>query len=192
MARSKNNVVMHGMSGIIGDLILFRQWFGRTIVGKIPKGSTETTEGQKQVRVKFQNAVKYARMSLADPATKKLYKQEAGNGKSAFNVAVADFFTAPKIEQINAAAYNGAAGDKIGILVTDDFMVKTVEVTITAPDGRQVEKGNAVQEANVAREGDNPQWFYTATTVNGSLAGSKITVLASDLPGNPTSEEKVL
>ena len=50
MAKSRNNIVTHGMSGKIGDLLVFRQRFGKTIVGKIPNRTAEATEGQNAVK----------------------------------------------------------------------------------------------------------------------------------------------
>ena len=36
MAKSENNVLTHGMSGKIGDLLVFRNVNGKTIVSKAP------------------------------------------------------------------------------------------------------------------------------------------------------------
>ena len=40
MAESKNNVITHGLSGKVGDLIVFRSRFGRTFVSSKPKERT--------------------------------------------------------------------------------------------------------------------------------------------------------
>jgi len=37
MAKSRNNVITHGLSGLIGDLLVFRQKGGKTIVSDRPK-----------------------------------------------------------------------------------------------------------------------------------------------------------
>ena len=36
MAKQTNNVVTHGLSGKVGDLLVFRQRAGKTVVGKAP------------------------------------------------------------------------------------------------------------------------------------------------------------
>lgn len=40
MAESKNNIVTHGLSGKVGDLLVFSQRNGKTIVSKAPKERT--------------------------------------------------------------------------------------------------------------------------------------------------------
>ena len=44
MAKSRNNVVTHGLSGLIGDLLVFRQRANETIVANRPKLSTKLPE----------------------------------------------------------------------------------------------------------------------------------------------------
>ena len=101
-------------------------------------------------------------------------------------MAVADFFHAPDIDEIDVTNYRGAVGDTIRIRATDDFKVKQVHVTISNADGSLVEQGDAVQQANEI------DWLYTATTANESTAGDRIVIRASDKPGNITEEEKAL
>jgi hypothetical protein len=54
MAKSKNNVVTFGLSGKIGDLLVFRQRDGQTIVAKVPQQSGKVSEKQKMQRKRFQ------------------------------------------------------------------------------------------------------------------------------------------
>src|SRR5689334_15673299 len=98
MAESKNNIVTHGISGKLGDLIVLRQKAGKTFVGKAPHEMTgEPTEAQKEIQSRFQQAILYGKAAIADPTIKKEYHKAAGPGQSAFNVAVADFFHAPAV-----------------------------------------------------------------------------------------------
>jgi hypothetical protein len=46
MAKQEGNVVTHGLSGKIGDLLLFRQVGGKTIVSEIPEQSKTASEKQ--------------------------------------------------------------------------------------------------------------------------------------------------
>ncbi|MXV53060.1 hypothetical protein GS399_18980 [Pedobacter sp. HMF7647] len=183
MAQSKNNIVTHGLSGKVGDLLVFSQRNGKTIVGKVPTHSGESTEGQKQVQQKFQQAVFYAKAAMANPETKAMYQPEAKDGKTIYNVAIADFFDAPDIQTVDFSAYHGQPGDVINIQVTDSFKVKAVSVTITNEDGSVVEQG----EAQSASDGYN--WLFTATQVNDSLSGDKITVRAKDMAANLSVKE---
>ena len=177
---------MHGMSGKLGDLLVFRQWFGRTIAGKRPRKVETISAAQQSVRDKFQKATVYASAALADAATKQAYKDKTSPGTTAFNLALADFFIAPSIGKIDPHGYTGAAGGKIKIEATDDFMVKSVNVKIAKADGTLIEQGAATADP------DGLNWWYTATQANASLSGTKITVTAMDLPANVTVKDEIL
>jgi hypothetical protein len=185
MAKSQKNVLTHGLSGKIGDLLVFRQVDGKTIVSKMPEKSKTASEKQKTHRKRFQRAVLYGKSALAAPSTGALYAETSKKGKKPFNVAVADFFNAPDIETIDLSDYRGAPGDEIRIMASDDFAVKSVHVQIINADGSQVEEGEATHSA-----GD--LWIYTAVQNNENLVGDKIIVTASDLPGNTAEKERTL
>jgi hypothetical protein len=47
MAKSKDNIITHGLSGKVGDIIVFSQRGNKTIVSKAPKERTgEPTENR--------------------------------------------------------------------------------------------------------------------------------------------------
>lgn len=187
MAESKNNVLTHGLSGMVGDLLVFRNRAGKTIVSTKPKERTgEQTETQKEHQKRFQQATLYARGAMADQVIKAAYKAKAPEGVNAYNVAVADFFHAPDIDTIDVSNYTGKVGDVIKVVVTDDFKVTGVTVAIYNADGTEVEHGAAVLSAKPN------EWVFTATADNASLEGDKIVVTASDLPGNVSEKEESL
>jgi hypothetical protein len=186
MAKQRGNVVTHGLRGKIGDLLVFRQRAGETVISKMPEPSKTVSEKQKKQRKHFQKAVFYAKAVFEgdDMQTIELYEEAAKKkkGLSAYNVAVADFCHAPDIESVDLTDYFGVQGDKIRITASDDFAVKSVHVRISNADGTIVEEGYATQ--NIGN-----QWTYVASQNNGSLEGDKIEVSVSDLPGNITVEE---
>ncbi|MEI6754912.1 MAG: hypothetical protein WCK78_17330 [Paludibacter sp.] len=183
MAESKNNVLTHGLTGLVGDMIVFRSRGGKTFVSTKPKARTgEMSEGQKEHIGKFQEAVLYAKAAVADPIKKAGYAQAASENQTPYNVAVADFFHAPDIKDVDLSKYTGKVGETITIRATDDFKVMEVSVAIYNADGTEVEHGLAVLSAN------GVDWIYTATTENASLDGDRIVIRASDLPGNVTEE----
>lgn len=177
---------MHGMSGKIGDLVVFRQRNGKTIASKVSRKKKGSSDRQVAVQEKFLRAVAYAKASLNDPNLKAIYQQRAIGDITPFNLAIADFFTAPVIADILSSGYAGAVGDRIEVQATDDTRVNTVHVGIYATGGTLIEEGAALLDDVTA------QWVYTATQVNPTLAGSKIVAKATDLPGNITTMEKVL
>ena len=136
--------------------------------------------------MKFQEAVLYAKNAIADETTKEAYQASAEEGETAYNVAVADFLNAPLINEIDVSHYTGQPNSYIQVRAVDDFEVKEVTVTIQNADATEVESGVAVQQ-----EG-NIWWRYTATAINESLAGDKIIVRVSDIPGNLTRQEKLM
>jgi hypothetical protein len=185
MAKQKNNVVTYGLSGKIGDLLIFRQVKGNTVVSKAYTPSKEASEKQLEVRKRFQQATVYAKMANENDGIRELYVAAAKKekNKTAYNVAVADFFNAPDIETIDLSDYTGNENDIIRITVSDDFAVKSVNVQIMNADGSMVEEGGAVRNTGNL-------WIYTATQNNESAEGDKIVITASDLPGNIDKEEQ--
>lgn len=182
MAQSKNNIITHGLSGKVGDIIVFSQRGGKTIVSKAPRKRTgEDSEKQKEQQAKFQQAVLYGKSVIADPTQKELYES---TGKRAYNVAVADMLNAPKIEKIDLTSYTGQIGDTIKIRVMDDFAVTSVKVIIENSDGSLVEQGNATLQGI--------DWVYTATATNPDLNGDKIIIQATDTPANLSEKTQTL
>jgi hypothetical protein len=186
MAKQEGNVVTHGLSGMIGGQLVFRQLHGQTFVSTAPRASGHVTENQKLNQRRFQRAVLYGSAVAADPELSATYAAKAKKGQSVRNVAVADFFHAPDIETIDLTNYHGQPGDTIRILVTDDFAVKEVKVVIIRTDGTLVEEGNAQPEAT------GYEWTYIATQPNDGLEGDRIEVYASDTPGNISQAEQEL
>jgi hypothetical protein len=101
-------------------------------------------------------------------------------------LAVTDYLTPPEIRKVTTVAYHGQPGDSISIRAFDDFQLASVKVTIRNAAGVLLEQGGAVALP------DSPDWIYTAMTLNPQLAGTKLTIAASDLAENVTTKEIVL
>ena len=185
MAKVGNNIVTTGLSGKLGNLIVFRIRGGKTVVSKVPlKKEQEPTEAQQQHQLRFQEAVLYGKAVLADAAKKEAYGASAKEGQSAYNVAVADFLNAPRIDEIDVSHYTGQPNSYIQVRAVDDFNVAEVTVAVQAADGTEVESGAALLQPGTT------WWRYTATVVNESLEGDKIVVRVSDTPGNLSEGEQ--
>jgi hypothetical protein len=183
MAKSKGNVITHGLSGKVGDLLVFRQKDGATFVSKVPEQPKVLTEKQIAHRRRFKRAVIYAKAAVDAPESRDVYSAIAEKRKrTPFLVAVADFLNVPEIETIDVSKYSGNPGDCIKVTVSDDAMVKSVYISIENADGTIVEEGDAVADAS------GYVWTYTAMQNNDSLDGDKIMVSVSDLPGNVVEE----
>lgn len=187
MSKVGNNIVTQGLSGMLGNQLVFRMRGSQTYVAKAPvKKEHEKTEAQIQHQRRWQEAILYAKGAIATPEVKEAYKAAAGENLTAYNVAVADFMNAPHIDEINISQYTGQPGSTILVRAVDDFNVAQVTVAIYNPDGSLVEQGNAVAEVGGAL------WKYTATATNTDLSGDKIVIRVSDVPGNLTEENRVI
>lgn len=187
MAESKNNIITHGLSGKIGDLIVFSQRDGKTYVSKAPKSKTvEDSPKQKEHKLKFQRATLYAKSVINNPDLKQMYsaKEDNAKGMSTYNVAMKDFFNAPEIQSTDLTAYTGKKGDIIKIIAVDDFAIKAVSVKIESADGSLIEEGTATDSGY--------EWIYTATVNTANLTGTKIIISAIDHPANLTQVTKIL
>ncbi|HYE67465.1 MAG TPA: hypothetical protein VEA58_02565 [Anaerovoracaceae bacterium] len=186
MAKSYNNVVTHGLSGKVGDLLVFRQRLGKTLVAKLPSRSGVYTEAQMAHREKFRAAAYYAKSVMANPERKQLYQQGLRPGGSVFGRALGDFMKAPQVQEVSTASYDGSMGSEIQISAFDDFLVHSVAVQIKLPNGSLLEEGLAVQPDSTS------PFIYKATVQNNAIAGSIVEVQVTDLPGNKTNRQIIL
>lgn len=187
MATTKNNVIVKGASGKFGRQIVFSQRAGKTIMSKPPLRTAPPTTKQKEQQTKFARAAAYAKNALLDPTLKEAYTTEAKKRQdvSPYNMAMTDYLRPPQITHVDYSAYTGdASGEKIFIEAADAFKITTLKVKITAANSSTLEEGNATMV--------NGKWQYTTTATNTTLTGSKITLTATDRPGNTTTKEITL
>jgi len=188
MGESKNNLATEGLSGQVGNLVFRRRKGDGKVFVSVHPSSHEggPSEAQQKVNSKFQEAVIYGKSVIADPATKALYSEKAAPGQSAYNIAVADYFSAPDIKEVDLSAYTGEVGSTIKVKAVDDFKVAKVQVQIAGVDGTVVEEGAAVLQT------DGLYWVYTATQKNATPTGDKITITAWDIPNNSSVQSSVI
>ena len=180
MAKVKLNPVVEHMRGQIGELV-FRKAFGKIFVGrKADPGEHEPSAGQLEVRERFRAAALYGRMAMADPAARELYDDAAGKkGKPVFAMVMADFLNAPSIDEVDVSEYTGAQGSPIYVRTEDDFTVTRVHVSITSPDGTQLESGDAALEL-----GGTGRWVYLGSSSIPAGTDVRISVTVTDKPGS--------
>ena len=187
MAYSTDNVIIYGAHGTFAKQLVIRQRFGRSILCKRPRKSTQPpSEAQLAVRERFVAATQYAKLVMANPDLQVTYQAAAKNGLTVYNLAIADLLHAPEVQEVDASAYTGAAGSTIRVRAIDDFKVNAVQVSILSAANELLEQGAAVPSSN------GMDWTYTAATDNPVTAGCTIKVQASDLPGNAAVKEQVL
>lgn len=162
------------------------QQLSQELVFRIPKKTlnpeeenleSEFSKTQKGIKKRLQQAVIYGKAALKDFSKKQVY-ESSESGSTPFEAAFADFLNAPSIDAIDLSEYTGRVGSRILITVLDDFLVTSVYVKIQNSDGSVADEGFAAQGLF------STDWIYSATKDNPVLMGDKITVTASDLPGN--------
>ncbi|WP_332732958.1 hypothetical protein [Flavihumibacter sp.] len=188
MARNKTNMFMNGFGGAIGKQMLVRTRGGRTYLGKMPASNPllKASEQQAVTRLKFRDCVLFAKGVKDNPELKARYAAAAKPYQTFANVAFADAFKAPVIENLRAEAYSGSVGERIVVKVTDNFSVANVTISIYDPQGNLLEQGLAIQEQNLI------DWTYTTSQLNPATVGSLIRVSASDIPGNQVTLDQQL
>ncbi|MEJ1239714.1 hypothetical protein WBG78_16375 [Chryseolinea sp. T2] len=180
MARIKNNPLLKGVSGKIGDNIIIKEYKdGRRVMQNKPKKRKTNSRKQRDHFENFRLGVEYADEQLKQPAVRELYERRAkGTNRTAQNLIVRDFLLAPIIHAIELPNYTGAPGEVIRIRASDDFKIVSLSVTIETENGKILEKGEA------QLRGKKGLWRYFTTVINANLAGTVISVVAIDLPHN--------
>ena len=190
MGRVKRNLVTAGLSGKVGDRLVFRAVeSGETIVAAAPvMNGKPLTRKQQQNRERFLDACIYASQQLEDKAVKAEYNAfaKATGKRNGRAVAVADYLNEPVVRHVNLNGFSGHQGDVILVSATNDYRLHSVVVTIYTPQGTEAERGNAVAMT------DRYSWKYTVSGETGNATGSRIVITVTDRPGNSVTKEVVL
>ncbi len=136
MAYVKKNIVTEGLSGKLGNNIVFRNVGGKTIVTVKPDTSKRTdSEAQKQHKRRFRAGTINAKKASQDPIIREGYAAKVKPGQSPYNIALADYFNAPEINEVDLSFFRGTKGSPVLVQVTDDYLVTEVKVAIYDPQG---------------------------------------------------------
>lgn len=182
MAKTKS-LLTAGLRGTVGGTLVFRRVNGETVVSASPeKSSKEPSSNQKAHRERFRLASLYARRVSTDPVLLEEYLI-AARKKGYPNVRsfiIADYFKFPEI--INFNLNTQPTGTALETLVVDYMRVKSVSVSLIAPDDSVLESGNGVLSI------DQQTWTYEVLDSAHLVAGVTFEITATDLPGNVTTK----
>jgi hypothetical protein len=175
MAQVRNNIIIQGLSGSLGSQLVIKQdKAGRTIVAVPPTIDPNRvyTADELMRQEKFRDAAVYAKGAKSQP----VYAEKAeGTPMTPYNVAIADWFHAPEIMEINVDGWSGGVGQLIRIQAVDNVEVTQVNVVIT-------DNLDVVLEQGAAMRAEGAWWEYTTTATSPNNA--KVVVTALDLPGH--------
>jgi hypothetical protein len=110
MAKVRNNVVVRGLSGSFGDQMVIKiDKAGRTIVSNKPEFDENRvfTPAQQAQQERFREARAYANGAKDQEV---YVKKAEGTPMHPSNVALADWFHAPEIKEIDLSEWTGLAG----------------------------------------------------------------------------------
>jgi hypothetical protein len=166
---------IQGFRGKIGNLIYRQLPNGTTVVSQAPPKKTgrqkkrarlKRSPAQQAHNSRFQDASFYAGRAQTNPIYVEL--AAAAPMKTAYNLALSDWWHAPEIHCIERTA------GRIRVEASDNIMVAKVYVTVFDQEGRVLEMGDAV------RQEDN--WWEFASQMDGRTVQAE----AWDLPRHVT------
>jgi hypothetical protein len=102
MATVATNVVTNGLSGKLGNELVFRTMRGKTFVSIPARKPNKKKESaaQRNTRVTFKQAAQWAQVMLLDPERKVYYQQRARTLKlpNAYTAAISDYMRTPEVK----------------------------------------------------------------------------------------------
>jgi ABC-type uncharacterized transport system YnjBCD substrate-binding protein len=182
MAKVHNNIFVRGLSGAIGDQFVIRNTrSGKTIIANKPRfdDHREFTEKQKTHQDACREATTYARFTKTQPMYIEMAK---GTGATAYNIAISDWFGAPKVLEINVDDWTSEIGQTIHVKARDNVKVARVAVIIRDANEKILEMGAAVQS-----EEGSVWWTYTTQALVTMTPFPSVEAIAQDFPGNTDS-----
>jgi hypothetical protein len=183
MAMLDPNTVIGILQGKIGDLVFVRTKDGKVIVRHRPVRKAQFTAGELAGQSLLAQANVYVRRIRQEPDEYALYQRAATlNGKRACDLAKADFYHPPVINDVDLSSYGGNAGQVIRVEAIDDFGLTTVMLTIAELDGSLVEHGAAILEPSSSK------WVYQAQVSVLSGRTLIVHVTAADHAGNSVTK----
>lgn len=144
MSIIKDNILMEGVSGMLGDVVVFRQLRGKTIMANRPSKPRFQSELQRENRRRFAKASAFAKQAMQDPQKKEYYRAKARrlglpNG---YTAAITDYMRKP---QVTAVKTKGNAQGNIAIAACKEgFSLASVTVTMVNAEGTALATGTAV------------------------------------------------
>jgi hypothetical protein len=182
MANLYNNIYIHKLADASVDPFLFRrEHSAKMILADTPMFNEyeECAQIPKTDPSAVRQATTYANFAM----TQEAYLNKAKRtGITAYYVALADWFSGPKVLEINVDNWTGELGQTILVKARDNVKVARVYVVIRDAEERVLESGEAVQSEPGSR-----WWKYTTHSVIKMTPFPIVEAIAQDLAGNSDS-----
>ena len=94
MAKITLNPIVQSAQGKMGNIVFRRSHTGEMTITKLPDMSkVKWSKAQKAHRLRFKQAVSYAKAAMAEPTVRAVYEKAAAKqSKRPFDLAVSDYF----------------------------------------------------------------------------------------------------
>jgi hypothetical protein len=188
MAITRNNILTKGLSGMVGGVMVFRTWNGKTYISSSPKKPQKQSVAQKENRLKFKMATAFAKRMMKDVAKKEEYKRLAKKMKlpNAYTAAITEYMRKPEIREVQLDGYSGRENHEINVNVRKKgFDIEVVEVIISD------EKGNVVEQGK-SEKGKIFDWRYKTTKTVEGYESLQILIRARERTGNYVDKKYIL
>jgi hypothetical protein len=165
MAKAIMDELIKAFRGSIGGLVFRQMRDGSVVVSMRPMFHRRRfSKAQKEHQSRFKEATQYARFAAR---SQPIYAECArGTMKTAYNIALSDWFNPPVIHQVEWS------DGQIRVEARDDVLVTRVQVTVLDEGGQVLEKGEAIRS-------DGDWWEFPS-----HARGTMIIAEAWDLPGH--------
>jgi hypothetical protein len=179
MARLYSNIVILGSNGLVaGQSGNRKDPLERSLLASKPllDDFRKANENRKGYEAAVREATTYANFSQVQDVYNKKAKRLS---VTPYYIALADWFEAPKVLEINVDGWTGKIGQTIRVKARDNVMVAHVIVVIRDADENVLEMGEATQS-----EPGSPWWNYTTRRIVPLTPFPIVEATAYDLPGN--------
>jgi hypothetical protein len=179
MARLYSNIVILGSNGLVGGHFTDRQTrVEKSILGSrtLLDDHRKANEARKAHEAAIRESTTYANFAQ----TQDVYITKAKRmGVTPYYIALADWFEAPKVLEINVDNWTGKIGQTIRVKARDNMKVARVSVVIRDAHENVLEMGEATQS-----EPGSAWWNYTTKKLIPMTPFPIVEATAYDLPGN--------
>ena len=179
MANIHNNISIHKLANASDNAFLFRrEHSAKMILADKPLFNEyeERTGTPKTDPSAMRQATTYANFAM----TQKAYINKAKRTRTtAYYIALADWFSSPRVLEINVDDWTGETGQTIRVKARDHVKVERVSLVIRDAEENVLESGEAVQS-----KAGSPWWNYTTQSVVKMTPFPIVEAIAQDLAGN--------
>lgn len=182
MAERNKNILILRLTGPLGDTLLNRKTpLEKAMIASKP--SFDDDRGYRETSKTHPDALGEATTFANFAQTQEVYLRKAKRTRTtAYYIALVDWFSAPRLREIDVDDWTGRIGETIRVKVRDNVMVARVSVVIRDAEENVLEMGEAVQS-----EAGSPWWNYTTKRRVPMTPFPIVEATAQDLAGNSDS-----